>query len=118
VSIDLRGLDPAVRERAEWAMQYAASFGIRPIITSTFRGWNEQRELRDAYLAGESRWPANAPGDSAHNFGWAFDSVLPSDLRNVPGFDEWWQAVRRYVGFEVPTNDTIHSQVPNWRSFR
>lgn len=118
MSIELRGLDPIVRERAEYAMQIANYYGVRPIVTSGYRSWHEQAALRDRYLRGESRFPANAPGDSAHNYGWAWDSVLPQELQNNPAWADWWIAVRQYVGFEVPSNDTIHAQVPNWRAYR
>ena len=118
MSIQLRGLHPEVRERAELALQWANQFGIRPWVTSGFRSFNEQAALRRRFEAGESRFPANRPGDSAHNFGFAWDSVLPQDLRDVPAFEVWWEAVREFYGFEVPPNDTIHAQVPQWRRFR
>jgi len=30
----------------------------------------------------------------------------------------FWTEIREFVGFEVPPNDIIHAQVPNWRQYR
>ena len=118
MSIALRGLHPAVRERAEIAVAFVGQFIEAPRVTSTFRSFGEQLELRQKFLAGLSAFPANRPGDSAHNFGFAFDAVLPAEVRGISEWEAWWKAVREAVGFEVPSNDSIHAQVPNWRAFR
>jgi len=110
--MQLRGLDSRVRPTAEYAFQIANYFGIVPTVTSTYRSWEEQTKLRARYERGESRWPANRPGDSAHNFGWAFDSVVAAAEQPL------WDEIRRYVGFEVLPNDIIHAQVPEWRRYR
>jgi len=110
--IALRGLDSRVRPYAEYAMQLATHYGVDPTVTSTFRSWEEQTRLRASYERGESRWPANRPGDSAHGYGWAFDSVVPASQQGL------WDRIRRYVGFEVLDHDIIHAQVPNWRQYR
>jgi len=93
-------------------MQVANYYGIDPTVTSVFRSWEEQTKLRARWERGESAFPANRPGDSAHNFGWAFDSVVRADEQPM------WDAIRRWVGFEVLPNDIIHAQLPNWRSYR
>jgi hypothetical protein len=82
---------------------------------------SEQRLLRDNYEAcirsgnfgktRECRYPANRPGDSAHNFGLAWDSTVD------PRYQGWWDYVRRALGFEVLENDRIHAQLPNWRRY-
>jgi len=110
--MQLRGLDSRVRPYAEYAHQIAQYYGITPTITSTYRSWAEQIRLRTAWERGESRFPANRPGDSAHNYGWAWDSVVPEADQDL------WDEIRRYVGFEVLPNDIIHAQVPGWRNFR
>lgn len=117
MSIQLRGLHPAVRERAEIALDWMNQFGVRPIVTSGFRSWHEQLRLRQRYEQGLSRFPANLPGDSAHNFGLAWDAVLPDSIRGNPDWERYWEAVREAVGFNVPPNDTIHAEVPGWREF-
>lgn len=125
MSIQLRGLDPQVRERAQLALDWAAYYRIPVTITSTSRGWAEQTKLRNQYeaclAAGQTispnnpnpacRYPANKPGDSAHNFGLAFDSWVPD------GYWESWTFLREFAGFHVPDNDRVHAEVPGWRTF-
>jgi len=110
--MQLRGLDSRVRPYAEYAHQIAQYYGITPTITSTYRSWEEQQKLRTKWELGQSRFPANRPGDSSHNYGWAWDSVVPAHQQDL------WDQIRRYVGFEVLPNDRIHGQVPNWRNLR
>lgn len=117
----LSGLQPWLRPYAEYAVQVMQlnsggvvdargriQGGITPTITSGYRSIEKQKEL---YANRASNpYPVNRPGDSAHNFGLAFDSDVP---------DQWmplWIAVRRYVGFTVPANDEVHAEYPNWRS--
>lgn len=110
MSIHLRGLDPRVRERAELALAWAHRYGIPVQVTSGYRGWAEQALLYDRWKSGKSKFPANKPGDSAHQWGMAWDSVVPEEY--------WWHwtYLREYAGFEVLPNDIIHAQVPNWRA--
>lgn len=117
----LRGLNEALRPNAQWALDVAAYYRVPVEVTSVYRSTSEQRELYDNYLwclrsgqfgrTAECRYPANRPGDSAHNYGLAWDSVVS------PEFQGWWDYVRRYAGFEVLPNDRIHAQLPNWRSY-
>lgn len=110
--IALRGLHQELRPYAEYTMQLAREYGIQPYITSVFRTWTEQQQLRRRWEAGKSKWPANRPGDSAHNWGFAFDSWVPDAQLPL------WTAIREYVGWEVPRNDIIHAGLPNWRQYR
>jgi hypothetical protein len=112
VALQLAGLEPNVRAAAQWALDWAAYFHVPVTVTSTRRTWAEQSELYATYLAGKSLYPANQPGDSAHEFGLAWDSVVPDE------FFPWWTYLRRLAGFEVFDTDRIHAQVPNWRQYR
>lgn len=105
----LAGLQDWVRPYAEWCLTVADFYGVPVTVTSTYRSWAEQAELRKRYEQGRSRWPANRPGDSAHNYGLAWDSTVD------PAYQDWWDMVRRRAGFEVLSNDLIHAQVPGWR---
>lgn len=115
MSFRLAGVHPAVRERAEWAVRYASQYIEPPRITSGYRSLERQAQLRRDWERGRSRWPANRPGDSSHNFGLAFDSVLPDRWKGNPDAEAWWRAVREYAGFHIPANDSIHAEVPDWR---
>ncbi len=117
MSISLRGLEPEVRRRAQLTLDWASRFGISPIVISGYRTFAEQERLYRRYLAGLSAFPANPPGNSAHEFRMAFDSVLPPAIRALPGATDWWVAVRQFYGFRVPRNDHPHAAVPDWRSF-
>jgi len=121
VSIQLRGLHPDVRPAAEFAMTVANFNGIRPVVTSALRTFTQQARLRRKFercvsegrfpSAPHCRFPANQPGDSAHNYGLAFDSVVPAAQLAT------WTAIREWIGFRVPGNDVIHGEVPGWRQF-
>lgn len=119
--IALRGLHSALRPYAEYAVRVAHAYGVNPVITSVFRSSQEQAQLYDAYVEslrrgvfrtpGQPQYPANRPGDSAHNFGFAWDSWVPEHQQ------ETWNAIRRWVGWDVLANDLIHAQLPGWRSY-
>jgi hypothetical protein len=93
------------------ALDYAQKFGVPVTVTSSYRSIEQQRKLYAAYKAGNSRFPANPPGYSGHNYGLAWDSVVPDPYR------EWWGRVREAFGFRVPANDWIHAEVPNWQRY-
>lgn len=115
----LAGLDRAIRPAADYALQLADYFGIPVTVTSGFRSWEEQAKLRANYeqclatgRAGQGpdcRYPANRPGDSAHNWGLAFDSSVPAEYQPA------WDYIRQVIGFNVPSNDRIHAEYPGWR---
>ena len=118
--IGLRGLHPEARRAAELLLEEAEAMGLRVRVTSGFRSLEEQYILRDRFekcvatgrfpSPPDCKFPANRPGDSAHNFGLAFDSVLESGDANA------WLELRESYGFRVPPNDVIHSEVPDWRN--
>lgn len=121
MSLSLRGLHPAVRDAAEFSLEVAREFRIPVDVTSAFRSTRQQAVLRRRFeqcvRAGrfpsppDCRFPANRPGDSAHNFGLAFDSTTsPADQAD-------WNLIRELIGFRVPVNDEIHAEVPGWRDF-
>ncbi len=122
MAASLRGLHPQVREAAEWALAWARHYDVPVTVTSTLRPWAQQQRLRERFEkcvregrfptpGTECAFPANRPGDSAHQFGLAWDSVVPSWAQS------WWDEVRRLAGFHVLPNDRIHAEVPQWRSY-
>lgn len=109
--LELGALHPVVASYADYTLQLGQYLGLRPQLTSTYRSLQEQQRLYDAYLRGESRYPANRPGNSAHNYGLAWDSWVPD--ADMP----LWTTVRRWIGWRVPDNDLIHAEVRGWRNF-
>lgn len=107
----LAGTHPEVRAAATWALGWADHYGVPITVTSGKRTWEDQERLYRSYLQGRSRFPANRPGDSSHQYGLAFDSTTENR------FQDWWSMVRRMAGFEVLENDIIHAQVPSWRQY-
>lgn len=121
----LAGLHPQVRAAAETALSWATYYGLDVTVTSGLRTLQEQQRLRARYESclarrervypgnpnPDCRYPANRPGDSAHNHGLAFDS-------SVPAAQLWaWTYLREYAGFYVPGNDPVHAEVPGWRQY-
>jgi len=121
VSLSLRGMHPQLREPAEFALEVAHFNGLRPQVTSALRTFTQQAALRRNFESCVARgafptqpgcrFPANRPGDSAHNFGFAFDSTVPASQMPL------WTAIREWVGWRVPANDVIHAELPEWRQF-
>lgn len=113
-------LNPGLVDAARYTMELGASYRLRPEVTSVYRSIDFQRELRRLYeqcRAGDriacqrQPYPANQPGDSAHNWGLAWDSWVPADQMAL------WTDIRRAVGWRVPENDLIHAELPDWRSY-
>jgi hypothetical protein len=122
----LSGLNPGLLEPAQAALQLARDYGLRPEVTSVYRTLPEQMVLRRRYEScvarGEftkptaqrsaaCRYPANQPGDSAHNWGLAWDSWVPAEQMPL------WTAIREYLGWRVPGNDLVHAELPEWRAY-
>lgn len=125
MSFAFRQLHPDLQASADFALEWARYAGIPVTVTSVWRSSQRQAELRAQYegcLArgqrvypgnpdARCRYPANKPGDSSHEFGFAWDSDVP---------DQWmptWIAMRRYLGWTVPDNDPVHAEVPGWRAY-
>ena len=115
-------LVPFLGDYVAFTLNLGKQYGLHPQTTSTFRSLAKQRDLRDAYLAslqdgtygtpGGVEYPANAPGDSSHNWSVGWDSWVPEG--------EWdlWNEIRAYVGWGLSANDRVHAELPNWRSYR
>lgn len=128
--LPLSSLHPEVRSRVDWLLEVARLNHIPVTITSTARSQSTQKALRANWEACVARglypsstslapgmsckYPANRPGDSAHEYGVAWDSSVPATW--LPA----WTALRELAGFRVAdeNGDPIHAEVPNWRAFR
>ena len=109
--LKLAGLNPQVRSRAALSLDWADFFRIPVTVTSGVRSWAEQAALRRRWESGLSQFPANRPGDSSHQFGLAWDSIVSAADQAD------WDLIRRWAGFEVLERDLPHAQVFRWRDF-
>jgi len=110
--IRLAGLDERLRAHAEATLAYAESQGLKPVVVSVRRDYTDQAKLYQNYLAGKSRWPAAPPGQSAHQYGVAFDATVPPD--DMP----LWIQIRRLFGWHVVEGDAPHAEYPGWSQYR
>lgn len=119
--IALRGLHVDLRPWAQYAIDLAEWYGIPVTVTSVNRTWSQQAALYQRYRtavengsfpSARVRYPANPPGQSAHQYGMAWDSVVsPQDQTD-------WNQIRSEIGWMVPSNDVIHSELFGWRNYR
>lgn len=117
----LLGLEPDIKANAEWCLSVADYYGVPVTVVSGKRTSTEQRRLyrnyQECVARGEfgrsarCRYPANPPGESAHEFGLAWDSTVPAP------YMPWWIEVRRMAGFHVIVGDEPHAELPNWRAY-
>lgn len=76
MSSGFNGLNAYLVPYATALLSYAQQRGFRPTVTSVYRSRAVQARLYQRYLAGLSPWPAAPPGQSMHEYGWAFDLVV------------------------------------------
>lgn len=117
----LSGLNPTVREAASWCLDVAEYYGIPVTVTSGYRSFAQQQQLRTNFekcvasgrfgQGPDCKYPANRPGESAHNYGLAFDSSVPAEW--MPA----WTYIRQYAGLHVLPNDPPHAEYPQWRNY-
>lgn len=104
-------MHPALRPAVDYTLQIAEAYGVPVTLTSLRRTCEQQAELRNNYLAGLSPYPANRPGDSGHQYGVAWDSVVPAEYWPA------WDFIRRAVGWKVHDHDRPHAELPEWRQY-
>lgn len=73
---NLDALDSGLADNARALDAAVHQSGLIGNFTSTWRSRAEQTRLYNRFLAGASRYPAAPPGQSAHEYGWAFDYVV------------------------------------------
>lgn len=114
-------LDPELRPYAEQLLAAASAAGFNPTVTSTRRSFAQQKALYSRYKAGLSKYPANPPGASAHEYGWAFDmDVYPHEALWTDVGPYWealggsWGGDRDPVHFELPGASA--AALANWQA--
>jgi len=83
-------LDPQIRDAARALVNAASAAGLQPRVTSTLRSHAEQVRLYRRYLAGAAGFPVAPPGQSAHEYGFAFDMVV-SPMEALADVGYTWQ---------------------------
>lgn len=105
---EFQQLVPELRPYAEALMQALTDAGANPRVTSTIRSIQTQKRLYEAYIQGNSRYPAAPPGYSAHEQGWAFDLSVNDDSWLSDAGDLWESWGGTWGG---RFNDPIHFEL-------
>ena len=117
-------LHPLFRAKAQAFLDSAKDAGLDVLLYCTFRSLTEQDKLYAQGRSSPGKIVTNArSGESAHNFGLAFDAVPM--IHGKPAWDdhEAWQtygAVAASVGLEWAGNwlsfkEFPHVQMPDWK---
>ena len=100
-------LDPELASFARDLVDAAGRAGLQPRITSTIRSHSEQRRLYNRFLAGQAGYPVAPPGQSAHEYGLAFDMVV-SPMEALADVGYTWQQ----WGGGWNGSDAVHFELP------
>jgi len=103
----LTDLDPELASFARDLVDAAGRAGLQPRITSTIRSHSEQRRLYNRFLAGQAGYPVAPPGQSAHEYGLAFDMVV-SPMEALADVGYTWRA----WGGGWNGSDAVHFELP------
>lgn len=103
-------LIPEFQPFADDLIQAASAARLNPRVTSTRRTHAEQKRLYEKYLQGQSRFPAKPPGQSAHEFGYAFDMVV-SPFEALGNVGYFWQQMGGVWG---GSQDPVHFEYPGF----
>ena len=109
MSASLSGLIDELRPYARELDRAVHASGLRGSFTSTLRSHAEQKRLYDRYLRGEAQFPAAPPGQSAHEYGYAFDYLVsPYDYQESAG--AYWID----LGGVWHASDAVHFEYPGF----
>lgn len=104
-------LDPVLIPWAKQLLELAQRAGVHPKITSARRSYAKQAALYKRFQEGRSSYPVARPGTSAHEWGLAFDLVVPN-LTDQYDLGTVWQ---RWGGVYGGVNDPVHFEYPGFR---
>lgn len=109
----LDGLAPELIPWAYRLFDLAEAAGVHPRVTSGTRSHQLQETLYKKFLEGREPYLVAVPGQSAHEYGYAFDMVVPSRIDQADLGTVWvgWGGV--YGG----KKDPVHFEFPNWRAY-
>jgi len=104
----LNDLSPDLRDYARALVDAAAAAGLQPRITSTVRTHSEQGRLYRGFLANPGRaYPVAPPGQSAHEYGEAFDMVV-TPMAALADVGYTWKS----WGGGWDGHDAVHFELP------
>jgi len=109
---DLGTLQPALVPWAKHLLAVGRVYDGRLVATSSRRSPGKQAELYARWKSGKSQIPANRPGTSLHEYGWAFDLArIGIDPLADPLLD-WLGAVwEHWGGRHGGKRDPVHFQI-------
>ena len=118
MSASIHALIPDLQPYARQLLLVAGNNGLQPRITSTRRSHTEQARLYRRFLAGQNPYPVAPPGQSAHEFGYAFDMMIQGaspklmliSLSDLGAVWEGWGGV-----WGGHFQDPIHFEFPGFR---
>ena len=110
--MSLDSLIPELVPAARDLVRAAGAAGLQPRVTSTIRSHSEQKRLYDRYLAGQSEYPAAPPGQSAHEYGWAFDMIV-TPMDSLSDVGAYWEQEGGVWGGHY--GDPIHFEYPGFK---
>jgi peptidoglycan LD-endopeptidase CwlK len=121
-------LHPAFRPKVDLFQRQAISNGLDVLIYCTMRTFQEQAQLYAQGRTLPGKIITNAkPGESAHNFGLAFDGapLIGGKIDWDPENPIWakYGQIAAMVGLEwagnwVSFKEYPHIQLPNWEQFK
>lgn len=113
MSASLGQLVAEMRPFARELVDIAGRAGLMPRVTSTRRSHAEQTRLYRRYLEGANPYPVAPPGQSAHEFGFAFDlAISPMSPENLADLGKVWTGWGGVWGGQF--NDPIHFEYPGF----
>lgn len=121
-------LNPLFRPKADAFLKAAAAAGLDVLVYCTVRTMQEQADLYAQGRTKPGRIVTNArPGESAHNFGFAFDGapLVGGKIDWDPENPVWsiYGKVATDIGLEWAGNwvhfkEYPHIQLPNWEQYK
>lgn len=114
MALNLTRVHPKLKTIARNLPKVAASQGLEVRITSGFRTRAVQAKLYRDYITGVSAYPANPPGQSAHEKGLALD-ILTTDVNKLVSILSSvglvWAGMGDPIHFEIPSKTALGGSV-------
>lgn len=104
-TLNLSNVHPTLKTIARNLPRVAAAQGFQIRITSGYRSYATQKKLYQDYISGRALYPANPPGQSAHEKGRAID-VLSTNVEALASLLQSvglvWAGPEDPIHFELP----------------